>query len=43
MSRTVNLGKIVPQKGTDYWTAQDKQEIVNDVLAQIQDSEEVEY
>lgn len=24
-----------PQKGTDYWTAADKQEIVNDVLAEL--------
>ena len=32
-----------PVKGTDYWTAADKQEIVNDVLAALPDGTEVEY
>ena len=32
-----------PVRGTDYWTNEDKQEIINYVLASIQDSEEVEY
>lgn len=32
-----------PVRGVDYWTNADKTEIVNDVLSQIQDSEEVEY
>lgn len=32
-----------PVKGTDYWTAADKQEIVNDVLAAIPDGTEVAY
>ena len=36
MSRTVNLGKVVPIKGTDYWTTQDKQEIVTDVETDLQ-------
>lgn len=30
-----------PQRGTDYWTAADKQEIVNDVLAALPAAEEV--
>ena len=32
-----------PVKGTDYWTAADKQEIINEVLAAIPSSEGVEY
>lgn len=32
-----------PIRGTDYWTAADKQEIVNDVLAALPDGTEVEY
>lgn len=32
-----------PVRGTDYWTAADKQEIINEVLAAIPSSEEVEY
>lgn len=32
-----------PVKGTDYWTEADKQEIVNDVLAQIPNGNEVAY
>lgn len=33
----------VPIRGTDYWTAADKQEIVNDVLAALPDGTEVAY
>lgn len=32
-----------PVKGTDYWTAADKQEIVNNVLAALPDGTEVKY
>lgn len=32
-----------PARGTDYWTAADKQEIVNDVLAALPDGTEVSY
>ena len=32
-----------PIKGTDYWTAADKQEIVNDVLAALPNGDEVSY
>lgn len=32
-----------PVRGTDYWTAADKQEIVNDVLAALPDGTEVTY
>lgn len=32
-----------PVKGTDYWTAADKQGIVNDVLAALPDGDEVSY
>lgn len=32
-----------PVKGTDYWTAEDKQEIVNNVLAALPDGTEVAY
>ena len=32
-----------PARGTDYWTAADKQEIVNDVLAALPDGTEVAY
>lgn len=34
MSR-LDLGKVVPEKGVDYWTIQDKQEIENDVKRDI--------
>ena len=34
---TLDLGKVVPQKGTDYWTNADKQEIENDVKNDIKD------
>lgn len=30
-------------RGTDYWTAADKKEIVNDVLAALPDGSEVAY
>lgn len=33
----------MPVKGTDYWTAADKQEIVNDVIAALPDGTEVSY
>lgn len=32
-----------PVRGTDYWTAADKQEIVNNVLAALPDGTEVRY
>ena len=32
-----------PVRGTDYWTAADKQEIVNSVIAALPDGTEVEY
>ena len=32
-----------PVRGTDYWTEDDKQEIVNDVLAALPDGTEVAY
>lgn len=34
---------LKPVKGTDYWTAADKQEIVNDVIAALPDGTEVSY
>ncbi len=34
---------ITPVKGKDYWTAADKQEIVNNVLAELPDGTEVAY
>lgn len=36
MSRTVNLGKVVPVKGTDYWTNADKAEIVQSSVTQVE-------
>ena len=32
-----------PVRGTDYWTAADKQEIVNSVIAALPDGTEVSY
>ena len=32
-----------PAKGVDYWTAADKEEMVNEVLAALPNAEEVEY
>ncbi len=32
-----------PVKGIDYWTAADKQEIIDDVLASLPSGEEAEY
>lgn len=42
---TINDGKNgkTPVKGTDYWTAADKQEIVNEVLAALPNGDEVSY
>lgn len=34
---------ITPVRGEDYWTAQDKQEIINDVLLSLPDGDEVDY
>ena len=34
---TLDLGKVVPQRGTDYWTNADKQEIETDVKNDIKD------
>ena len=34
---------LKPVKGTDYWTAADKQEIINDVIAALPDGTEVSY
>lgn len=39
----VGADGATPVRGTDYWTAADKQEIINEVLAAIPSSEEVEY
>lgn len=33
----------IPVRGVDYWTEDDKAEIVNDVLAEIPDGNEVRY
>lgn len=38
MSRTVNLGKIVPERGTDYWTAQDKAEIISTATTNVENN-----
>ena len=35
MSR-LDLGKVVPERGVDYWTTQDKQEIETDILNEIE-------
>lgn len=32
-----------PQRGTDYWTEEDKAEIVSQVLAALPDGSEVKY
>lgn len=40
---TPGVAGHTPVKGTDYWTAADKQEIVNDVLAALPDGTEVSY
>ena len=42
---TINDGKNgkTPVRGTDYWTAADKQEMVNEVLAALPDGTEVAY
>lgn len=32
----MDLGKVVPTKGVDYWTTQDKQEIETDILNEIE-------
>lgn len=31
-TQSINLGKVVPQKGVDYWTDEDKEEIIDAVL-----------
>jgi hypothetical protein len=37
----VEAGIYTPKKGVDYWTAEDKAEMVNDVLAEFIDASEV--
>ena len=36
-------GGSTPQRGVDYWTEEDKQEIIDDVLAAIPDGDDVQY
>lgn len=31
--KTKDLGKVVPKKGVDYWTEEDKAEIIDAVIA----------
>lgn len=38
-----DLGKVVPEKGVDYWTEEDKAEIVKDVLDALPNGDEVAY
>lgn len=38
-----DLGKVVPEKGVDYWTEADKAEIVQSVLDALPDGDEVAY
>lgn len=37
------LGKAIPKKGVDYWTDEDKAEMVQDVLNALPDGDEVAY
>lgn len=39
----MDLGKVVPQKGVDYWTNADKQEIETDVKNDIKDINDLTY
>jgi hypothetical protein len=39
----VNLGRVAPIRGVDYWTEEDKAEIVADALEALPDAEEVEF
>lgn len=41
--KQINLGKVVPEKGVDYWTEADKAEIVQSVLDALPDGDEVAY
>lgn len=41
--KQINLGKVVPEKGVDYWTEEDKQEIVDAVLKALPNGDEVTY
>lgn len=41
--KQIDLGKVVPEKGVDYWTEEDKQEIVGAVLAALPNGDEVAY
>lgn len=36
MSRTVNLGKVVPVKGTDYWTLSEQADIVSSAKTRVE-------
>lgn len=39
----INLGKVVPQRGVDYWTEADKKAIVAEVLEALPNGDEVAY
>lgn len=41
--KQINLGKVIPKKGVDYWTEADKEEIVTEVLKGIADGDEAAY
>lgn len=41
--KTKDLGKVVPEKGVDYWTEDDKQEIIDAVIAALPNGDEVAY
>lgn len=39
----ITISGKTPEKGVDYWTDADKQEIINSVLAELPNGEEVNY
>lgn len=41
--KEINLGKAIPKKGVDYWTADDKQEIIDAVLAALPNGDDEIY
>ena len=43
LAKKYATGGAVPKKGVDYWTEEDKEEIVQDVLDALPDGDSTEY
>lgn len=42
-TKNINLGRVKPIRGVDYWTESDKQAIIDAVVATLPNGDEVAY